>query len=104
MEIKILNVKEDKLLNREEVTFEVAHEDIGGTPTRSDVKRKLSTLLKRDAELLFIKKIETKRGTKISLGTANVYNSLEEAKNVEPEYIIKRNMPKEEAKETETNV
>ena len=99
MEIKILEDKENKLLNRREVLFEVYHEDIGGTPTRKDIKMKLASILKKEADLLFIKKMETKRGTKVSVGTVNVYNSLEEAKRVEPEYIIKRNLPaeKEEA-------
>lgn len=103
MEIKILDDKENKLLNRREVLFEVSHEDVGGTPTRRDIKMKLASILKRNTELLFIKKIETKRGTKISVGTVNIYNSLKEAKMIEPEYAIKRNLQAEK-EEVEASV
>ncbi|HIJ08522.1 TPA: 30S ribosomal protein S24e, partial [Candidatus Bathyarchaeota archaeon] len=56
---------------------------------------------KTNAELVFIQEIETKTGTSTALGFANIYESVEQAKRVEPEYIVERNnpKPKEEAKE-----
>jgi ribosomal protein S24E len=51
--------------------------------------------------VVFIKKFETKTGTRTVFGVANVYDSAEEAKLVEPEYVIKRNSPPEKPKEEE---
>jgi ribosomal protein S24E len=51
--------------------------------------------------LVFVKKFETKTGTRIAFGTANVYDSVEQAKFIEPEYIKKRNSPPEEPKQKE---
>ncbi|MEM3594037.1 MAG: hypothetical protein QXS27_04870, partial [Candidatus Jordarchaeaceae archaeon] len=57
-----------------------------------EVKNTIAKLLKKDENLIFIKKIETKTGTRKAVGAANVYDSNEHAKLIEPEYIIKRNM------------
>ena len=103
MEIKILAENENPMLKRKEVTFQVEHDQTGSTPPRLEVKNALAKLLKKDANLVFIKKLETKTGTHVAVGLANVYDSMEQAKLIEPEYIIKRNMtpekPKEEGKE-----
>jgi ribosomal protein S24E len=63
------------------------------------VRRTIANALEKDADLVFIKKIETKTGTHIAVGVANVYNSPEQARLIEPEYIIKRNSPPEKPKE-----
>ena len=47
-----------------------------------------------DEEKVYIKKIETKTGTNISFGKANIYDSLSQAEYIEPKYIILRNRPK----------
>jgi ribosomal protein S24E len=49
--------------------------------------------------LVFIKKFETKTGTHTAAGTANLYESADQAKLIEPEYIVKRNIPPEKPKE-----
>jgi len=99
MEIKIVAENENLLLKRREVTFQVEHDQTGGTPPRLEVKNALAKLLKKDANLVFIKKLETKTGTHVAVGLANVYDSIEQAKLIEPEYIIKRNMPPQKPKE-----
>lgn len=99
MEVKILAENENVLLKRKEVTFQVEHNQTGGTPPRLEVKNAIAKLLKKDANLVFIKKLETKTGTHIAFGVANVYNSMENAKLIEPEYILKRNVPPEKPKE-----
>jgi ribosomal protein S24E len=43
--------------------------------------------------------MRTKTGTNITQGVANVYQSVAQAKLVEPEYILKRNSPPEKPKE-----
>jgi small subunit ribosomal protein S24e len=101
MEVKILSEKENPLLKRREVHFRVEHSQTGNTPPRLEVRKALATALKRDADLVFVKKIETKTGTRTAVGLANVYDSVEQAKLIEPKYIIKRNVPPEKPKEEE---
>jgi small subunit ribosomal protein S24e len=93
MDIKILSETENPLLKRKEVVFQVEHNQTGSTPPRTEVKEAIANALKKDASLVFIKKMETKTGTRKAIGIANIYDSVEHAKLVEPEYILKRNMP-----------
>ncbi|NWG11434.1 30S ribosomal protein S24e [Candidatus Bathyarchaeota archaeon] len=101
MEIKILADNENTLLKRREVHFQVEHKQTGNTPPRLEVRKALATALKLDSELIFIKKFKTRTGTNTAVGIANVYDSGEQAKLVEPEYIVKRNIPPEKPKEEE---
>jgi small subunit ribosomal protein S24e len=101
MEIRIVSESENPLLKRREVQFEVEHSKTGNTPTRLEVKKALADNLKLNSDLLFIKRMKTKTGTSTAVGVANVYDSIEQARFVEPEYIIKRNIPPEKPKEQE---
>lgn len=101
MEIKIISEKENPLLKRKEIFFQLEHGQTGSTPPRLEVRKAVAIELKKDAALVFVKKLETKTGTHLAVGTANVYDSVEHAKSVEPEYIVKRNTPPEKPKEEE---
>ena len=98
MEIQIISQKENPLLKRKEVQFNVGH-DPGSTPGRQEVRRAVATALKSNVDLVFVKKFETKTGTHTAVGTANLYESIEQARLIEPEYIVKRNVPREKPKE-----
>lgn len=50
-------------------------------------------MLKSDLELVYVKRLETRTGTMVAVGDANAYDSVEDAKLVEPEYVIARNVP-----------
>lgn len=100
MEVKIVSVKDNPLLKRKEVQFRVEHGPASKTPGRLEVKRALANELKVAEELVFVEKMRTLTGTSTAVGVANAYESLEQAKYVEPDYIVKRNLPekpKEEA-------
>jgi small subunit ribosomal protein S24e len=101
MEVKIVSEKENPLLKRREVYFQIQHDETGSTPSRLDVKKAVAAALRKDAELVFVKKFETKTGTSIAFGAANVYDSVEQARFIEPEYIKKKNSPTEEPKQKE---
>ncbi|MEM2988177.1 MAG: 30S ribosomal protein S24e [Candidatus Bathyarchaeia archaeon] len=101
MKIKIISKKYNPLLKRNEIIFQVEHEQTRGTPPRLEVKKALAETLKTDPNLVFVKKMETKTGTMTALGNANAYETLEQARLVEPDYIIKRNQPPEKPKEEE---
>ena len=93
MEVKIVSAKENLLLKRKEVGFRVEHGPQGKTPTRLEVKKALAAELKVSEELVFVEKMVTLTGTSTAVGVANVYETMEQAKLIEPEYIMKRNLP-----------
>ncbi len=93
MQIKVTSEKRNPLLKRREVVFEVDHKQAGSTPPRLQVRRELASLLKSDLELVYVKRLETRTGTMVAVGEANAYDSVEDAKLVEPEYVIARNVP-----------
>ena len=98
MEIKITSQKENPLLKRKEVQFDVEH-NTGSTPPRLEVRRAVASALKSNVDLVFIKKFVAKTGTHTAAGAANLYESVDQAKLIEPEYIMKRNIPPEKPKE-----
>jgi len=99
MEVKIVSAKENPLLKRKEVDFRVEHGPKGKTPPRLEVKKAIAAELKISEELVFVEKMHTMTGTNTAVGVANAYETVEQAKLVEPEYIIKRNSPPEKPKE-----
>lgn len=102
MEIKIVSTKDNPLLKRKEVGFTITQGPKEKTPKRLDAKIAVANAVQAKASVVYIKSMETLTGTSITKGFANVYQSDEQAKKVEPEYIRKRNnpeKPKEEASE-----
>jgi ribosomal protein S24E len=102
MKVNIVSEEYNLLLKRREVVFRVEHSEIGGTPNRLEIRSKLATLMKKDPALIFIKKMETKRGTMTVVGEANAYDSIEQATRVEPKHIIARNTPPKKTEAAET--
>ena len=82
------------MLKRDEVIFEVDHSEEGETSSRSEIRRKLADVLKTKLELTFVEKAETKTGTMIANGEANVYKTADQAHLIEREHIIQRNQLK----------
>jgi len=95
MEVDILSDKKNQMLKRKEVAFRIEHTQMGATPSRTDVRKAVANALKSEDSLVFLRKFETKTGTRVAFGEANVYENLEQAKLVEPDYIVKRSMPPE---------
>ena len=102
MKLKIVSKEQNPLLKRKEVTFSVEHAQTGGTPTRVEVRKQLATSLKTDLELVYVKHVETKTGTMVAIGEANAYDSIEQAKLMEPKHIIARNATPEKPEEPQT--
>jgi len=98
MELKIVSQKNNPLLKRKEVQFQIEH-DQGRTPVRADVKQSLASHLQVDNRLVYIKKMKTLTGTNTTLGVANAYENAEQAKLIELDYIIKRNSLSEKPSE-----
>ena len=101
MEIKITQERYNPLMKRKEIAFQVEHTQTRSTPTRLEIHKTLAEMLKANPDAVYVKRVETKAGTMLAVGEANAYDSVEQAKLVEPKYIIARNMPKEEKKTAE---
>jgi small subunit ribosomal protein S24e len=99
MKIKITSQEQNPLLKRKEVSFEVKHKEAGGTPSRLEVRKELASKLKKDIELVYIRRIETRTGTMMAAGEAAAYDSIEQARLIEPEYIVVRNTPQKKPEE-----
>ena len=102
MKLKIVSKEKNPLIKRTEITFSLEHDQTGGTPSRIEVRKLLASQLNTKLEFVYVKHIETKTGTMVAIGKANSYDSVEQAKLVEPKHIIARNVVPEEPKESET--
>jgi len=101
MNIEIVEKKENKLLNRTEVHFRVIHEG-EKTPERELVKNDLAEILKAKKGNIVLEYLKPEFGIQRSIGYAKIYKSIDDAKRVEKEYILKRNkfgVEKEKAEE-----
>lgn len=74
------------------MTFEIQQPS---TPTRSEVRREIAVLLKAELDRVWIRKMETKTGTNLTVGLAHVYDDPAKALQVEPKHIIRRNQQPE---------
>ena len=98
MKIEVTNQRRNELLKRNELAFSLNHAD-SGTPSRVEVRQKIADIVNAEVERVYVGKIGTKTGSRLAVGEANVYDSVDQAKHVEPEYIILRNAPKADKKE-----
>jgi ribosomal protein S24E len=57
------------------------------------VRKAVADSLKVSVDLVFLKRFETRTGTRVAVGIANVYDSADAAASTEPDYIVKRNVP-----------
>lgn len=89
MDILIREDKNNPLLNRRELDFVVKYE--GSTPSRSDVRNKLAAMLNAPLELLVIRKMTPEFGMQEANGYAKLYEEESRMKELELEYVLKRN-------------
>jgi small subunit ribosomal protein S24e len=101
MEVKITKQQYNPLLKRREIIFEVEHAQTKGTPTRLEIRDTLAGMLKTSSEAVYVRRVITKAGTMRAIGEANAYDSVEQAKLVEPKYIVARNTAKEKKEQVE---
>ncbi|KAF5091812.1 Ribosomal protein S24e [anaerobic digester metagenome] len=94
MEITITSDKENVLLNRREVGFNIVFN--GATPSRKMVHAKLAAMLNTPKDQLVIGSLQNRFGMTQITGDARIYTSAENLKKIEPEYILKRGMVGEE--------
>jgi len=89
MEITVLSRDENPLLHRTDVQFEVVHDE--ATPSRLSVRDSLAAQLGKDAEEVVVRELDTKFGMRKTIGDAKVYDSPDDAEEIEAEYVLARN-------------
>ncbi|MBY9000231.1 MAG: 30S ribosomal protein S24e [Candidatus Heimdallarchaeota archaeon] len=89
MKIDIIEKKENKLLERTEITAKVDH--VGQpVPKREDFMARLAALLNKEKDQVVLIKLEAKYGEGRSLALVHVYETAERAIAVEKEFLLKR--------------
>lgn len=99
MEIEITAEEENPMLHRTDVRFELIHDQ--ETPSRLSVRDSLAARLNKDAGEVVIHELDTKFGMRRTLGYAKVYDSADDALEVEQAYMLERNKIAGENEEAE---
>jgi len=100
MNFEVINRSEVPLLNRENITFKIAHPS-GRTPSRGEARILIEKSLKIKPELYVLKSMETKYGMGESYGVIHLYQNREELETIEPSYVLERNFPSKKKEEGE---
>ena len=88
MELSITSNKENKLLGRREIEFNVVQE--GSTPSKNEIKAELCKKLNLDPESVIIVKVDQSTGVKQGRGFAHAYPSKEAIEKFEPVHLVNR--------------
>lgn len=89
MEIDITGEEDNPMLHRTDVRFELIHDE--QTPSRLSVRDSLAARLNKDASEVVIHRLDTKFGMRRTLGYAKVYETADDAREVEQAYMLERN-------------
>jgi small subunit ribosomal protein S24e len=90
MELRIVEKRDNPLLHRVEVRFVVSHPR-AKTPTRDEVRSLLATNLNAEKNRVILEYMHTPFGSNETSGYAKIYDSVDHAMKIEPEYILIRN-------------
>ncbi|WP_440763785.1 30S ribosomal protein S24e [Natronorubrum sp. DTA7] len=89
MDVDIISETENPMLHRTDVTFELTHDD--ATPSRLQVRDSLAAKLNKDADEVVVRKLDTKFGMRKTVGQAKVYDTADNARDVEQDHMLERN-------------
>ena len=95
VKLELTSTKINKVVGRKELAFKIVE---ASTPSRADVRREISVLMRTELDNVYVRSLDTKSGTRVTTGIAHVYNDASTALAVEPKHIIIRNKGKEAAK------
>ena len=89
MEIKVIEERNNPLLNRREIFFKVIHDE--STPSRKSVVERLAATMNSKVGLVYVDRLKTEFGKRETHGYAKIYETAERAAQVERAHIIERN-------------
>ncbi len=95
MELRVLERRENPLMEREEVRFEVLHAG-EPTPSREALRPQLASQLGADGGMLVIWRLRTHQGSSRTRGLAHLYRSEEALRRFAPKHLLRRGVKKEE--------
>ncbi len=90
MDIEEKAQRENPLMNRIEVEF-VLHHPGEKTPERDSVRNLIADYIGGDPESTIIDRLESEFGRASTRGYAKIYESAEEARRIESQYLLERN-------------
>ena len=90
MDIEIVEQKQNPLLSRREVRFQVHHQG-EKTPTRDAIREKLAAQMNSKKGNIVIDAMASAFGRSSTRGYARIYDTQEVLAKNEPHYILKRN-------------
>ena len=99
MDVEIIDEDENPMLHRTDVRFQLTHEE--ATPSRLSVRDSLAATMNKDADEVVVHELDTKYGMRKTIGYAKVYDSAEDAMDVEQEHMLDRNKITADADEGE---
>jgi ribosomal protein S24E len=88
MEVRIINKKENKVMSRTELRFNVVY--VGIPPKRLEVRDELAKQLSADPKTVVVQRVQNVFGISKSVGSANVYTTPEAALKYELQYKLIR--------------
>lgn len=94
--MKVINKVEEKMFGRDTVTISI--ENVGVTPARSDLQKKIAEKEKADPKLVVVNEIKTITGSTTVSVTAQIYKDAKSYKLYVPAYLAKKSEVKEEPK------
>jgi len=100
MEIEIESKRNNPLLNRTEIYFTVKHGG-EGTPNREIIRSEIAEKLNVNKEKVIVNTVKSSFGSQEISGYAKIYPSLEKSKEIENNYILRRNKLVEEKEKKE---
>ncbi|MCD7781119.1 MAG: 30S ribosomal protein S24e [Methanosphaera sp.] len=100
MEIKIIEKRENPLLNRTEIKFECEYAQ-EGTPKTLDVKHKLVAMEDASNDLLVVERMKPSYGVPTAVGEARIYDSVAKLEEIEPSSVKSKNAEPEADEEAE---
>ncbi|ADY01334.1 30S ribosomal protein S24e [Vulcanisaeta moutnovskia 768-28] len=95
--LKLLNIRENKVFGRKEVSAEAWHVGLP-TPSRLQLREEIAKAMGVDVKQVYVVRVITEYGRHRSTIEAHVYDDLSTGERIEPLYVKLRNIPKEEAK------
>ena len=90
MDVKITQQKDNALMARKDIRFQVAHAG-ETTPSRTQVRQLVAAQVGTKTENVVIESMETEYGIGRTAGIARAYKSSDEARKTERTHLLKRN-------------
>ena len=88
MDLNITSDKENKLLGRREINFNIVQE--GSTPSKKDIRVEICKKLNLDPETVIIVKVDQSTGVRQGIGVTHAYKSKEQIAKQEPSHLVDR--------------